>query len=89
MKIRDWVGWILLVGLLSGCGTYGSQHLVAGRQLPLMTSHGNIRIHLNDTSELHFNLRGFRMGIAPHAASHNSLGVQLDPTPWLHYRLHF
>lgn len=89
MKKLCYLGLILLTGLLTGCGAHGSAHLAAGRQLPLVTHQGGFRVHLNDTSELQFNLRGFRMGISPQGGSQRPSDERPDPTPWLRYRLHF
>lgn len=89
MKRLICVGWILLAGLLTGCGAHGSAHLATGRQLPMVTPQGGIRVHLNTTSELQFNLRGFRMGLSPLAGRQQPGTDQPDPPPWLSYRLHF
>jgi hypothetical protein len=89
MEKRCWMGLILLTGLLTGCGAHGSTHLAAGRQFPLGTHQGGISVHLNETSELQFNLKGFRMGISPHGGSQRPSDERPDPTPWLRYRLQF
>lgn len=87
MLKRYCVGWILLAGLLTGCGA--SAQLAVGRQLPMVTPQGGIRVPLNDTSELQFNLRGFHMGVGPLAGRQALSATGTEPTPWLRYRLHF
>ena len=89
MRKRCWAGLTLLSALLLGCGAHGSVHLAAGRQLPMVTNQGDIRVCLNDTSELHFNLRGFRMSISPQEGTQDPSDEGTDPTPWLRYQLQF
>lgn len=87
MLKRYCVGSIVLAGLLTGCGA--SAQLVAGRQLPMVAPQGGINVPLNDTSELHFNLQGFRMGVGSLAGRQTLSAQSTEPTPWLRYRLHF
>ena len=87
MTKRCCAGWILWVGLLTGCAA--PTHLTAGRQQPLVAPQGRISVHLNATSELQFNLRGLGMGISPQTGRQSPGGEQPDPMPWLRYRLHF
>ena len=89
MKKRACVGLILMAGLLSGCGAHLSNHLTAGRQMPLTLSGGSISIPLTGTSEVQLNLRGFRMGLTDHGEPQATIDAQTDLTPWLRYRLHF
>jgi outer membrane lipopolysaccharide assembly protein LptE/RlpB len=89
MKRCACVGLILLSGLLTGCGAHLSNHLTARRQMPVTPTRGGISIALTHTSEVQLNLRGFRLGLAPHVESQDSVARESDPLPWLSYRLHF
>jgi hypothetical protein len=84
------LGLIVLVGLLTGCGSHLSAGLLAGRQTPSGVSGRNgISIQLNSTSEVQLNPRGFRMGLAPRGEAPLSVDPQPGPTPWLSYHFYF
>jgi hypothetical protein len=89
MKKRACVGLILMAGLLSGCGAHISNHLTAGRQMPLTSTWGSISIPVTGTSEVQLDLRGFRMGLTDHEEPQAAIDAQTDLTPWLRYRLRF
>jgi uncharacterized protein YcfL len=90
MKKRCCLGLILFACLLTGCGSHFAAGMASGRQTPLGPSdHDGILLYLNDTSEVRFSLRGFRMGLASHTKAPISVDPQASPKPWLSYHLHF